>query len=324
MWTLPLLAVLTMALFWAYSGRYIATDNAYVKATQIHISPEVSGLIQRVWVGENQRIDAGDPLFTLNQAPFVTAIAGIEAELDSIRIDIETRRAAWRQKNEELKLAEENLAYLGREYQRQANLAKKGMNAENQLDRALHDQQQARQAVAVIGEDLKRLLAGLQGSLDLPVTEHPNYQATLARLNQARLDLANTRITSPIAGVASKVPNPGEYAEAGQPLMTVVGTGRHWVEANYMETDLTKVVPGMPATIEVDTYPGKVWQGVVESISPATGSEFAILPPQNATGNWVKITQRIPVRISLDWRPGDPELRKGMTAAVAIDTGSYR
>ena len=323
MYGIPLLAAVILAVVWSYSGRYISTDNAYVKSTQIHVSPEVSGLIDRVAVAENTPVEVGELLFTINRKPFLSAIAGIEARLEAIRIDIETQRAAYRQRTEELKLAEENLAFARREFQRQSNLSKKGMNAESQLDEALHAQHQAQQTLSVINEDIKRLLAGLQGDPELAVESHPRYQAVMAELEQAKLDLDNTRILSPIKGIASKTPSRGEYADAGKPVMSVVSTEKYWVEANMMETDLTKIHPGMPAAVKIDTYPDREWQGTVESISPATGAEFAILPPQNATGNWVKITQRIPVRISLPAQNTDLVLRKGMTAEVTVDTGTY-
>ncbi|MCK9505490.1 MAG: HlyD family secretion protein [Porticoccaceae bacterium] len=320
---IPLFAALIIAVLWAYSGRYIATDNAYVKATQTHISPEVSGLIAEVMVRENQKINAGDELFRIHSSTFVAAIEGLEAALESIRIEVETQRAAYLLKKEELILAEENLHFATSEHERQSRLAQKGMNSESQLDRSAHERQVARQTIKVIKEDLKRLLAALQGNPDLVTEQHPRYLTALAELRQAQLDLEHTHVLSPLSGVAAKTPNAGQYVETGKAVMTVVSSGKRWVEANYMETQLTKVVPGMPATIKIDTYPNHEWRGKVESISPATGAEYAILPPQNATGNWVKITQRIPVRISIEPREGDPLLVKGMTAEVEIDTGTY-
>ena len=323
MYVVPLLAAILVAVFWAYSGRYISTDNAYVKTAQVHISPEVAGIIEHVLITENQRVNSGDVLFRINEAPFLTTITLVEAELNSVRMDIETLRAVYHKQVEELELAKENLSFYRREYDRQADLAAKGVNAKSQLDEALHRQYQAEKTNSVIREEIKQLLVGLQGDPNLNVENHPRYQAALARLERAKLDLANASIKSPIDGIATMVPEVGEYVDAGKPVMSLVSAAKYWVEANFMETALTKVVPGLPVKIQIDTYPDMTWQGTVESISPATGAEFAILPPQNATGNWVKITQRIPVRISLEVDESGPLLRKGMTVEVEIDTGSY-
>lgn len=319
-----LLATTAAFVTWSYSGRYISTENAYVKTTQVLISPEVSGRVDGVFVNENQPVSAGDLLLSIEAATFEAAVDEALAVIEDIRLDVETRRAAYRLKQKKLELATDNLDFAEREYQRQSRLAKKGMNSESQLDQASHNLKIARQTIDVIKEDLNRLLAGLMGNPELPPEEHPRFLAAQAKLKQARLNLQHTRVLSPITGIATKVPNPGEYIDEGKAIMSVVSTHQPWIEANFMETDLTKVIPGMPVSVTIDTYPGKEWRGRVQSISPATGAEYAILPPQNASGNWVKITQRIPVRISIEPQKGSPVLRKGMTADVVIDTGTYR
>jgi multidrug resistance efflux pump len=197
-------------------------------------------------------------------------------------------------------------------------------DAPARLDEARQASELAAQQITALEQDLKRIAASLGGAPDTPLEQHPSYRAAAAELAQAKLDLERTVVRAPLAGTVSKPPKPGQYVAAGATAMALVATGHVWVEANFTETDLTHVRPGQPVEVHVDTYPDAVWTGVVESLSPATGAEFAVIPPQNATGNWVKITQRLPLRIRLDERPGLPQLRAGLSATVDIDTGHRR
>ena len=160
--------------------------------------------------------------------------------------------------------------------------------------------------------------------MNLPVEQQPAYQEAAAELAKARLDLARTTIYAPANGIASQLPKPGQYSLVGMTAMMLVETDTPWVEANFTETELTHVQPGQKVDISVDTYPDAHWTGVVESLSPATGSEFSVIPAQNATGNWVKIAQRVAVRIKLDSGADQPILRAGLSATAEIDTGHQR
>lgn len=180
------------------------------------------------------------------------------------------------------------------------------------------------QQTETLEQDLKRIAETLGGRVDTPVESHPAYRAALAELEQAKLDLARTEVRASLPGTVSKPPKPGQYVSVGSTAMALVVTGNLWVEANFTETDLTYAHPGQPVVVHVDTYPDAVWKGAVDSLSPATGAEFSVIPAQNATGNWVKIAQRVPVRIKLDQVSGNPPLRAGLSAIVEIDTAHRR
>lgn len=181
----------------------------------------------------------------------------------------------------------------------------------------------AEQKLASLKQDAAGILVNLNGNADIAVEDHPRYQAVKAQLDEALRDLAHTRVEAPVDGIVTNIDHVqvGECMPAGTPAFSLVATKRTWIEANPKETELTYVRPGQKATVTVDTYPGYVWHGTVSGISPATGAEFAVLPPQNASGNWVKVVQRIPLRVVLDSSPDAPPLRAGMSAKVEIDTG---
>lgn len=220
-------------------------------------------------------------------------------------------------------MAENNLSFSNRELARQTQLAKQRLTSQVKLDEAQHNADTARDQMAVIAQELAQTLTQLTGNADLPVKKHPRYLEAAASRDSAELNLQRVVVYAPFAGVTSKVPQVGQYVAAGGAVMSVIATTDSWIEANYMETDLTHVRTGQPVSVVIDTYPNHEWKGTVQSISQATGAEFSVLPPQNATGNWVKVVQRIPVRIALEMRADDPPLRAGMTAAVKIDTGRH-
>jgi membrane fusion protein (multidrug efflux system) len=320
----PLLVLLVGGYVYLTSGRFVGTDNAYLKADQVAVTAQISGPIDAVQVVENQHVDRGDVLFRLDPAPFVVALRQAEAELQKVRTDIEALKASYQGKQEELELANDNLAFARREFDRQSELSKKNVVAEASLDRTQHELEGAQQQLAMLERDRARLLAGLNGDPDIPIEQHPSWLAAAAARDAAALDLARATVVAPFPGVVSNKPELGQYVTAGKPVMTIVADDEVWIEANFKETDLTNVRPGQAATVEIDTYPGREWPAVVESISQATQSEFSVLPAQNATGNWVKVVQRIPVRIALETTPGDPPLRAGMSTYVEIDTGAER
>jgi membrane fusion protein (multidrug efflux system) len=320
----PLVALTVGAYVYYTSGRVVETDNAYVKADVGLVSAEIAGPIDSVKVRENQRVNAGDVLFTIDNRPFNVAFDRANAQLSAIDDFVEATRASYRQALEQLALARTNAAYEQRELDRLAALAERKLASDVDVDEKRHDRDVANQEIQVTERALDQIRARLGGDLDRPVTEQAAYLAAKSMRDAASLELEHTVVRAPIDGIASKVPTLGQYVQPGVATMTVVADHDMWIEANYKETDLTHVAVGQPVDIHLDTYPEHRWRGRVESISQATGAEFSVIPAQNATGNWVKVTQRIPVRIAIEMRADDPELRAGMSAIVDIDTGHDR
>jgi membrane fusion protein (multidrug efflux system) len=316
----PLVALAAAAYAYYTSGRVVETDNAYVKADVAVVSAEVAGPISRVHVRENQRVAAGDVLFTIDDRAYEVALARAEAQLEAIDDFVESTRASYRQALAQLELARTNLTHEQRELDRLAGLAERKLASDVDVAEQRHERDVAQQEMLVAERSLEQIRARLGGEIDRPVTEQAAWLAAKATRDAAALDLERTVVRAPLDGVASKVPTPGEYVQPGAPVMTVAADRGMWIEANFKETDLTHVAPGQAVDIRIDTYPGRRWRGRVESISQATGAEFAVIPAQNASGNWVKVTQRIPVRIAIESGDGDPELRIGMSAVVDIDT----
>lgn len=320
----PLIAALICAAVYLKGGRYVETDNAYVKADKVPVSAEVAGMIQEVLVTENQTVAAGQPLFRLDPAPFQVAVARAEAKLAQVRTDMAALRASYREKQAEIALAQTRHAFALKEQRRQADLVARNFISASRFDDARQNTDLAGQQTVALEQDLRRIAESLGGSVDTPVEQHPAYRAAQAELAQARLDLARVEVRASLPGTVSKPPKPGQYLAAGNTAMALVVNGNLWIEANFTETDLTYVQPGQAVSIRIDTYPDRTWQGSVDSLSPATGAEFSLIPAQNATGNWVKIAQRVPVHIRLDAAADMPTLRAGLSAQVEIDTGHRR
>jgi membrane fusion protein (multidrug efflux system) len=320
----PALIALISAYVYFTGGRFAETENAYVQADKVSVSAKVSGQITRVLVEENRRVEPGQVLFQLDEEPFRITLAHAQARLQGAKMEIAELKASFRQMREEMELERTNVAYFQREFKRQEKLARRGVASEVRLDEARHNLAVAHQRVAVARQNLSRIRASLGGSADTAVERDPRYLEAKAERDRAALDLRYAVVVAPIAGIAGRVPEPGDYTRAGVPVMNIVSDKGVWIEANFKETDLTHVRPGQSVTARVDTYPDREWRAVVDSISQATGAEFALLPPQNATGNWVKVVQRIPVRIEIETAEGDPPLRAGMSVLVKIDTGHER
>ena len=302
-------------------GRYVSTDNAYVKAHIVQIAPEVSGQIRRVLTRDHASVAAGETLITIESRPFRLALDSAEAELDAARTQVETLRALWRETVTELADAEARADYFKRQWQRQEELATKGITSASKREESQNDARAAADRVTSVREKLQRVLVALNGDPQMSAEEHHLVRDKTAARERAALDLSRTTIRAPIDGVVVNMRvQQGEQVKAATPLFVLVVVSRPWVEANFKETELTHVRVGQKATVVLDTYPDVTWEAVVESLSPATGAEFAVLPPQNASGNWVKVVQRLPVKLRLVPHVGEPPLRAGMTATVRIDT----
>lgn len=324
MWLLPLLVLAVTLFIWLSSGRFIATDNAYVKGDRAQIATELSGIIVEVAVKENQAVSRGQLLFKLDDQSYRLALVRLEAEIETSRAEIRGLRAQWRVKREEIKAALSQQTYAVAEFERQSGLAEKKIASTQKLEEARLALDVARQRISAAEEDLTRIEAALAGDRRIRTDDHPKVKQMVAARDEALLQLRRTTVESPLDGVVAKRPVPGSYATAGVPVMVVVADTDLWVEANFKETELTRVRPGQKATVHVDTYPDSICAGSVLSIAQATGAEFAVLPPQNASGNWVKVVQRLPVKLRVLPHQGEPPLRAGMTATVSIDTGRQR
>jgi len=322
LFVVPVAALAAGAYAYSLGGRYVSTDNAYVRADVVAISAEIDGRVARVLVNDNQYVAAGQLLFEIDPEPFQIELAATTAELATIGQEIESLRAEYRESVAEIGAANERIRYLKLEAERQRELSSKGHGSRASLEAAEHELEIARQRVKSLRQRKLMVIADLGGNSDLPQDQHPRYMRGQAMHQRAALDLARTLIHAPVSGYLGNITlEAGEQVEAGESLFPLVAVGDPWVEANMKEVHLTYVEVGQPATIEIDSYPDHVWTAVVESISPATGAEFALLPAQNATGNWVKVVQRVPVKLHLSLPPGMPPLRAGMTAMVDIDTG---
>ncbi len=320
----PLVVVIAGAWFYYSGGRYVSTENAYVKADKVAVSAEVAGPITSVAVDENTKVKKGDLLFRIEQRPYEIAVEEAKAKIAAVRQDIQSLKASYKQQAEELDLAKVDVDYAQRQYDRQSRLAKDKVVSQSTLDETENTLKNARHHVAVAKQAMQTTLAKLGGDPDVPVESTPEFQQAQAALQKAELDLAHTTVEAPFDGIAGNTPQPGQYVTPGSAVMSLVSDHDVWVDANFKETQLTYLKPGQEVDITVDTYPDHTWHGVVASISPATGSEFSVLPAQNATGNWVKVVQRVPVRIAVDSDAGGPELRAGMSSEVEVDTHHQR
>ena len=304
---LPIVLVVLGLWYWMHSERYEDTDNAYVVADQVSIAPQVSGRVTQVPVSQNQTVTPGQLLLQIDPQPFQIALDQANANLENVRNEIRAQQA-------ELAGAEAHAAYLQRDVNRKINLVKQDVVAASKLD-------DLRTELTVAQQQIAQIRASLNGDPDLPYTEQASYKQALAARDQAALQLSYTTVKAPAAGVVTEVDiKPGDVVATGHPVFALVMSGKRWIEANFKETQLTHVHVGQPVEITVDTYSGHSWKGTVESIAPGTGSVFSVLPAQNATGNWVKVVQRIPVRVAIDATADGPDLRAGMSAEVDIDT----
>ena len=321
----PFVVVTAGGVWYATSGRIVSTENAYVQAEHILVTPAVNGMVAEVFVHDNQEVERGQPLFQVDPVPFRLEWEKAEAELDAIRYEIGSYRAAHRQAEAELKSARKEASFLEKEYERRERLGGGKALAKVELDKYRHEWQLARQRIPELEEKVRLMLANLGGKRDLAAEEHPRYRLLDAERAKAVLDLERTTVRAPASGrIANLDLQAGEYVKEGAPVFSLIADVEPWIEANLKETQLTHVREGQSVMITVDAYPDERWQGSVSGVSAGTGAVFSLLPAQNATGNWVKVVQRIPVRIAIVPRAHAPALRAGMSATVEIDSGQER
>lgn len=322
---IPALAVTAAAALWLWSGRYVTTENAYVKADIAQITAEVSGRVLEVAARDHTAVAAGDVLLRIDPEPFAIALAKAEAEVDGGRGQVRTLIASYHEAVSELAEANSKVEFWNAQLARNKQLAARGILASAKLEEVESNATGARDKATVAQRKVERMLAQLGNQPDRPIDQHPIVRERIATRDRAKFDLSRTTLAAPIAGTTVNVKlQPGDQVRAGTALFAIVADTRPWVEANFKETELTHVKPGLGATIVLDIYPDVTWRAEVDTISPATGAEFALLPPQNASGNWVKVVQRLPVRLRLLPADGAPPLRAGMTATVKVDTKRER
>jgi membrane fusion protein (multidrug efflux system) len=321
----PLVLVAAGLGWYARGGRVAETENAYVKAHIIAITPEVSGRVLDVPVKDQDVVTQGTTLFHIDPAPFELEIRRADAQMAVARTEVEALRAEYRVTLAEAQEMEARIDFLERQLERQAKLKAQGMIRDESYDEARLNVRAAKQKLGAIHEQAARVRASLGGDPARPVETHPRFRQARAARDAAQLDLERTTIRAPAAGTVNNMRlQAGEYVTRGTPVFSVVEDGPVWIEANFKETQLAGLHQGQPATVVADAYPGREWHATVKSIAPATGAEFSLLPPQNATGNWVKIVQRVPVQLALEPQIDGPTLRAGMTVTVSIDTGRAR
>jgi membrane fusion protein (multidrug efflux system) len=322
---IAVLAVVSVA-YWVHGGRYVSVDNAYVRAGKLAVSTDVSGIVAEVKVREGQRVAPGDVLFRLDDGPFRNALEAAKANLAQAVLGGEAMKRDYQRMLRDIDAKQAQVQADQASFDRYAALVKGGG-----VTRADYDDIRFRLAANKAGvesliEQGRVQLARLGGNAEIAPAEMPSVREKQAQVDEAQRQLDHTIVRAPFAAIATQVEalQPGMYQAASAAAFGLVSTERVWVEANPKETDLTDVKPGDAAQVTIDSYPGRTWQGRVASIAPNSGAEFSILPAQNASGNWVKVVQRIPVRVEVVRQKGDPELRAGMSAVVDIDTGHVR
>lgn len=323
---LPLVAVIGGTAFYLLGGRYISTDNAYVGAQKVLITPDVSGKVIHVAVREGQHVKPGDELFTLDPEPYKLALDQAQAKLATARTEYAKLKTTLKSLTKLIGLAHKNVALKKGDVERKQKLLASQAGSRADRDTAAVGLVTAQLQAQYAEQQHDVALAQLLGNPDLPLAQFPAYVQAKAAVDDAKRNLAHTVIRAPMSGIATQVDNIqlGRFIAAGAPVLSVIDDQAPWVEANPKETEITYLRIGQKVTIEVDSFPDHVFHGTVQSVSPGTGAQFSILPPQNASGNWVKVVQRVPVRIVFDKGQDTHLLRAGMSVAVDIDTHHSR
>lgn len=325
MLSVPLMLAAGGGYAWLAGGRYVATDNAYVHQPLVPVSADIAGRIIEVDLVQNQHIEAGSVVFRLDPEPYRIALEKSDAALDAARQSVGQLRTAYATAMARRDAAEAIADVRDRELRRQQSLVGRGVSSSTSLDEATIAAQMARNEVALAKEGVNAAAAALGGNPEIETDDVPAVRAALAQREAAARDLANTTVRAPVAGVLSQTDglNVGRYVSAGAMVASVAQTGETWIEANLKETQLAGLKAGQAAEVTIDAYPNLVLHGTVESIGGTTGSQLSLIPAQNATGNWVKVVQRVPVRIHVE-TDADSPLRSGMSAHVSVDGGHTR
>jgi membrane fusion protein (multidrug efflux system) len=327
-WPLMSLAAIAVlgggAYFYIKGSRYQSTDDAYAQAATVSISANVGGRVSEIEVRDNELVQRGATLFKLDDAPFRIAVSDAAAHLADTRLQIESLKSTYRQRLVELRAARDTQRYAQQQFDRQTRLLASGIASQAQFDQAAHGLDAARQQVANVQQQIGVALANLGGDPNIAPERHPLVAQAQAALDRAQLNLSYTVISAPTDGVVAKVEQlqVGDTIAASAPVFALVSTRDVWIEANFKEVQLARMRPGQTATVEIDRYPGRRFSAEVTSVSPSTGSQFSLLPPENATGNWVKVVQRVPVRLQLTRVDAGFLLQAGLSANVTVDTHS--
>jgi membrane fusion protein (multidrug efflux system) len=324
---LPLIALIAGLTFYLSGGRYVTTDDAYVGAQKVLITPEVSGKIDSVTVKVGQHVTTVERLFESDPVPFRLAVQPAQAKLNDATVEYNTLKSNLANYAQSVALAQQSIDVKQRDVDRKTTLVKSNSGSRLDLDNSLSALVQVQGVNQVLEQQISNARNKLLGDPDLPLEKFPAYALAKAALADAQRNLANTELRAPIDGIATQVDNIqlGRFVAAGTPVFSVVDLDHPWVDANPKESDFTYVAVGQPVALSIDSFPDHTFKGTVGSLSPGTGATFAILPPQNATGNFVKVVQRIPVRIYFDKNdPAVAKLKSGMSVYVSIDTHHHR
>ncbi len=324
---LPLLAVIGGIVFYLSGGRYVTTDDAYVGAQKVLITPDISGKIDKVVVKEGQHVAPGDVMFEIDPVPFRLSLQQAQANLDQARTNYDNLKANLKIYSQMTDLAQQGADFKQRDVERKQSLIRSNSGSQLDLDTSSTALVTAQAQLQLIKQQASTARNQLLGDPDLPLEKFPPYAQAQAALAEAQRNLDHSVLRAPIGGVATQVDSIqlGRFVAAGTPVFSIIDDAKPWVDANLKESDFTYIDVREPVTVTVDAFPDHVFKATVGSLSPGTGAQFAILPPQNATGNFVKVVQRVPVRIYFD--ASDAAVRKlkaGMSSYVSIDTGHRR
>jgi membrane fusion protein (multidrug efflux system) len=322
----PVLLVAVGTGYYLAEEPYVSTDDAFVRAAKESVNARVAGQVVEIAVIDNQRVQRGQLLFRIDPEPYQIAIDQAEARLDSARLQINELKATYRQQLAELQSASATVDFDEREYARSRALVTDSWTPREVFDRADMNLKVARQHVASDAQQIANTVAALDGDPNVEIDRHPSVRAAKAQLDQARLNLSYATVVAPDDGIVTRVDDlqVGDFVNPGAAVFSLLSSRRIWIEANFRETGLTHMRPRQEATIDVDAYPDRSFNAHVVSMSPGTGSDFAVLPPENATGNWVKVVQRLPVRLELDEIDPSRPLFSGISVIVRVDTGYRR
>jgi len=309
--------------YYVTGGQIMSTDNAYVQADMVGVSTDVAGTVVAIEVRDNDTVAKGQVLYRLKPDSYQTALDAANAQLGTVRNQILTLQASYKQSLAQIAQAQADIPFFEASFKRQQDLSASAASSRATFDQAKHDLDSAKQKVLVAKAQAQAMLAQLGDDTDQPVEKNPFYLQAQTGVDNAKRDLADTVVRAPFDGVVTNVSSlqVGGYLQASQAAFSLVSSNKVWIGASPKETELTYVRPGQTVTITVDTYPGVEWHGKVDSISPASGSSFSLLPAQNTSGNWVKVVQRIPMRVRIDDLAGKPPLRVGMSVTAEVDTG---